>query len=86
MKVKPVSLAALAVAAAILAVAAPSNSSGQAGADDAALSAVIDELSAQQLALVDNQAKIDARLATIGEDLRLARIFVARGGGNPPKK
>lgn len=35
----------------------------------------------QQKTIVDNQAKIDAKIAEIAEELRLARIFVSRAGG-----
>jgi hypothetical protein len=41
--------------------------------------ALAKELQAQQAAIVDNQAKIDAKLATIAEALRQAKIFSARG-------
>lgn len=41
---------------------------------------VVAEIRAQQVALQQNQEKIDARLAAIAEQLRQARIFVSRGG------
>jgi hypothetical protein len=41
--------------------------------------ALAKELQAQQAAIADNQAKIDAKLATIAEALRQAKIFSARG-------
>lgn len=47
---------------------------------DPALSTLVDDLQTQQKTLADNQAKIDAKLATITESLRQARIFVSRGG------
>jgi len=43
--------------------------------------AVAKEVQAQQLAIAENQAKMDAKLATIAEYLRVARIFSSRGGG-----
>lgn len=43
--------------------------------------AVAKEVQAQQLAIAENQAKMDAKLATITEYLRVARIFSSRGGG-----
>ena len=42
--------------------------------------AVAKEVQVQQLAIAENQAKIDAKLATIAEYLRVARIYSARGG------
>jgi len=41
---------------------------------------VIKEIQAQQTALAENQAKIDAKLVTLGEAVRVARIFSSRGG------
>ena len=34
---------------------------------------------AQQAIIADNQTKIDAKLATIGENVRQARIYAGRG-------
>ncbi len=44
-------------------------------------SALIAALAAQQELVVANQDKIDATLAEVKEDLRLARLFSARSGG-----
>jgi uncharacterized protein YlxW (UPF0749 family) len=41
--------------------------------------ALTKEVQDQQAAIADNQAKIDAKTATIAEALRLARIYAARG-------
>jgi hypothetical protein len=35
----------------------------------------------QQALLVENQNKIDEMLASIAEDMRVARIYAGRGGG-----
>ena len=43
--------------------------------------AIAREIRAQQAAIAENQAKFDAKLATIAEALRVARIFSSRGGG-----
>ena len=43
--------------------------------------AVVKEVQNQQVAIAENQAKIDAKLATIAESLRVARIYSTRGGG-----
>ena len=37
------------------------------------------EVQGQQTAIADNQTKIDAKMATIAEALRLARIYSTRG-------
>ncbi|MEY2564666.1 MAG: hypothetical protein QOH88_2859 [Verrucomicrobiota bacterium] len=42
--------------------------------------AVAKEVQTQQLAIAENQGKIDAKLATIAEYLRVARIWAGRGG------
>jgi hypothetical protein len=42
---------------------------------------VAKEVQAQQAAIAENQAKMDAKLATIAESLRVARIYATRGGG-----
>jgi hypothetical protein len=44
------------------------------------LLAVIKEVQAQQTAIAENQAKIDAKLVTVGEAVRIARIYSSRGG------
>lgn len=67
---------AVAVLAAVLAV--PSSSSGQASGDEAALTALINEVAAQQAILADNQAQIDTKLAAVSENIRLARIYAGR--------
>jgi PHP family Zn ribbon phosphoesterase len=43
--------------------------------------AVAKEVQAQQAAIAENLAKMDAKLATIAESLRVARIYATRGGG-----
>ena len=43
--------------------------------------AAIKQVQNQQATLAENQAKIDAKVATIAEALRVARIFSSRGGG-----
>ena len=40
---------------------------------------VIKEVQAQQVAIAENQAKIDTKLAAVAESLRLARIYSLRG-------
>jgi ABC-type transporter MlaC component len=47
---------------------------------DQQVAAAIKEIQAQQATIADNQAKIDAKLATVGEAVRIARIYSSRGG------
>ena len=42
--------------------------------------AMMKEVQAQQLQIADNQAKIDEKLATLAEAIRVARIYGSRGG------
>lgn len=42
--------------------------------------ALAKEVQGQQAAIADNQVKIDAKMATIAEALRQARIYSSRGG------
>jgi len=42
--------------------------------------AVAKEVQGQQAAIMENQGKIDAKLATIADSLRTARIYSSRGG------
>jgi hypothetical protein len=81
MNSKPL-LATLGVASAlVLTFALPDRSNGQAAAGDASLAALVTEITAQQAAIAENQTKMEGKIATIAEDIRIARIFVARGGG-----
>lgn len=49
---------------------------------DQQMLAAIRELQTQQAAIVENQSKIEAKLATVSEALRLARIYSSRAGQN----
>ena len=44
------------------------------------LTALIKEVRAQQAAVAANQAKINEKLATLAETIRVARIYSSRGG------
>ena len=48
--------------------------------DPKRLEAVLKEVQAQQIVIAENQAKIDAKLVTLGELIRVARIYSSRGG------
>ena len=47
--------------------------------DEGQLNRLLKEVQAQQTRIAENQAKIDAKLATVAENVRVARIFVSRG-------
>lgn len=81
MNPKPLLFSAVAGAALLGWLTFPSQSSGQADGEAAALDALLIAASAQQTVIAENQAKIDAKLAGISEELRLARIYVGRAGG-----
>jgi hypothetical protein len=59
-------------------VAAFSVSVGQTPAKEDQLLALINKVQAQQKEIAENQEKIDAKLAQIRENLRVARIFGSR--------
>jgi len=46
----------------------------------AELAALIKQVRAQQAAMAANQVKIDEKLATLAESIRVARIYSSRGG------
>ena len=48
--------------------------------DQKKVEALLKEVQAQQLVIADNQAKIDAKLASVAEAIRVARIYGSRGG------
>ena len=83
MKAQTFFIPALSLSALVAVLLAPMSSQGEpaAVADDPAVAAVLAEVAAQQVAIIDNQIKIDAKLAGISENIRVARIFVSRGGG-----
>ena len=81
MNLKPLQFCAVAGAALLGWLAFPVHSQGQAGNDAAALDVLLIEIAAQQTVIGENQTKIDAKLAAVGEELRLARIYVGRAGG-----
>lgn len=78
MNPKSFSAMALAVAAITAAILVPTSSVGQAGGDDPALTSVVAEVAIQQTTMAENQTKIDTKIAAIGENIRLARIYAGR--------
>ncbi|MDB6154757.1 MAG: hypothetical protein JWL90_3210 [Chthoniobacteraceae bacterium] len=81
MKTKPLFLYGLGAIALAAGLAWPDSIHGQADGDPAGINGVLVELTAQQTLITENQTKIDEKIAAIGEDLRISRIFAARGGG-----
>jgi hypothetical protein len=51
------------------------------GAQEQQILTMVKEVRAQQKAIAENEAKMDAKLAAIAETLRMARIYSVRGGG-----
>ncbi|CAN5550462.1 hypothetical protein BH20VER3_BH20VER3_02380 [soil metagenome] len=49
-------------------------------ADPKQLDALVKEVQAQQAVIAENQTKIDAKLVTLAEAIRVARIYASRGG------
>ncbi len=47
--------------------------------DEQQLMALVKEVQAQQAQIVDNQAKIEAKLTEVAETIRTARIYSSRG-------
>ena len=79
-------LRGLGIAAFAGALSSPTPSPGQAPGDEQAIAQLVTEIAAQHARIVANQQVIDQKLAAIEENMRLARIFVSRGGGIAPKK
>jgi hypothetical protein len=48
--------------------------------DQRQLETMLKQLQAQQIQIADNQAKIDEKLATLAETIRVARLYASRGG------
>ena len=63
---------------ALLASAPAAEPSKEAEREQQQLVALAKEVQAQQIAIAENQTKIDAKMATIAEALRLARIYSSR--------
>ncbi|HEX4667170.1 MAG TPA: hypothetical protein VH207_11265 [Chthoniobacterales bacterium] len=51
-----------------------------AASDDQQLENLLRDVQAQQVLIADNQSKIDEKLVTLGEAIRVARIYASRGG------
>jgi hypothetical protein len=51
-----------------------------AASDDPRLESLLREVQAQQVQIADNQTKIDEKLVTLAEAIRVAKIYASRGG------
>ena len=80
-KPKPIVLLGAAAVAAIGALSFPSPSSGQAAGDEQAIAQLVTEIAGQQTKILTNQQAIGQKVALIEENLRVARIYISRGGG-----
>lgn len=69
------------IAAILLLAAQPFRAAEAPNAQDQQIAALMKELQAQNLALAQNQAAIEAKLATLAETVRQARIFTSRAAG-----
>ena len=80
-KPKPIVLLGAAALAAICALSFPTPSAGEVPADEQAIVQIVTEIAGQHAKIAANQQAIELKLATIEENLRVARIYVSRGGG-----
>ena len=79
-KPKPIVLLG-AAALALCALSFPTPSSGEVPADEQAIVQIVTEIAGQHAKIAANQQAIELKLAAIEENLRVARIYVSRGGG-----
>jgi ABC-type transporter MlaC component len=70
----------LAISSLCLASLASLNAAEPAGAQDQQIVAAVKEIQAQQAQIAENQAKIEAKMATIAEAVRMAKIYASRAG------
>jgi hypothetical protein len=82
MKPKPIALTILGAIALFAGLALPRESVGQAAAnEEAQVAQALLDVAAQQTVILENQAKIDEKVAAVAEEIRVARIFAGRTGG-----
>lgn len=80
MNTRSILVGTFAFASVLGALVLPVQSQTPPDADAAKVAAVIQELQTQQKLLTENQTKIETQVAAVAEEVRLARIFVSRGG------
>jgi len=61
--------------------AAAAAAAAAAAEETQAIATLCAEIAGQQAIMADNQKQMDTKLAVIAENMRLARIYAARGGG-----
>jgi hypothetical protein len=82
MKPHPAICTALAAVALLAVTVFPQPSNGQAGAgEEAQVAQLLAEVTAQHKLLADNQTKIEEKVALVGEEIRISRIYAGRAGG-----
>jgi hypothetical protein len=81
MKPKTILCTMVAAGALAFAIFSPNRSTAQSDMDSPAVAALLRDVQTQQTSLTENQKQIDAKLADVGESLRVARIFISRSGG-----
>jgi len=86
MKPQSLLLAACAALALFSWLISPDQSNGQVDSEIQSISALLAEINAQQIVIAENHTKIDDKLAAVGEEVRLARIYSGRGGGGSKAK
>ena len=72
----PVALLIAAVSVGVFLMPAPSG--GQTG-EEIQTTQILNDIATQQATLADNQSKIDAKLVTVAENVRQARLLAGRG-------
>ena len=80
-KPKPIFLPGAAALAVLCALSFPAPACGEVPADEQAVVQIVNEIAAQHAKIAANQQAIEQKLAAIEENLRVARIYVSRGGG-----
>jgi hypothetical protein len=80
-KPKKLLLASLGVAAFASVAISPQQGLAQDANEQQQIAQIVAEISKQQAQIVANQKQIEDKMAAVTENLRLAKIFVSRGGG-----
>ena len=80
-KPKTIMLWGAAAAAVVGVLSFPAASSGQAAGDELAIAQLVTDIAEQHNKIVANQQAMDVKVSAVAETLRVARIFVSRGGG-----
>lgn len=80
-KPKTLMLWGAAAVAVIGALSSPSSSSGQAAGDEQIIAQLVNEIAEQHTKIATNQQAIELKVAAVAEQVRVARIYVSRGGG-----